>query len=78
MFWSNRRLHRETERPGFSSAWRRAVVFLLMINLVTDVGLFEGPVHNYPFIDYWLSFRQAKQEHRPMIEPPDRFLKPRP
>jgi hypothetical protein len=77
VFWSNRRLHRETERPEFSSGWRRAAVFLLMMNLATDVGLFEGPVRNYPFIDYWLSFRQAKQEHRPMMEPPDRFLKPR-
>lgn len=59
----------------YSVAWRHAAVFLLAINLATDVGFFEGQARTFPFREYWTDYRSAQQEHRPWLQPPELFPK---
>jgi hypothetical protein len=72
--WSNDRLHDESEPKLFSVAWRRAAIFLIAINLATDIGLFQGPARNFPFQSYWASFQETMHSHKPLFAPPDIVL----
>jgi hypothetical protein len=72
--WSKDRLHDENEPQLFSLAWRRAAIFLIAINLATDIGLFQGPVRNFPFQSYWTSFQETMHSHKPLFSPPDIVL----
>ena len=61
--------------PIFSVAWRRAAVFLLVVNLATDIGFFKDHAKNFPFRDYWVEYRAAAGEKRPVFEPKELFPK---
>jgi hypothetical protein len=58
-------------QPVFGVAWRRAAVFLIAINLATDIGLFQGDARSFPFQSYWIDYHEAKKAHRPVFQPPD-------
>ena len=72
--WSNSRLQSTrvdtAAQPVFGVAWRRAAIFLLAINLATDIGLFQGDARHFPFQSYWTEYQDAKKAHRPMFQPP--------
>ncbi|HEX6495515.1 MAG TPA: hypothetical protein VF018_08535, partial [Acidobacteriaceae bacterium] len=72
--WSNSRLQSAREdiaaEPTFGVAWRRAAIFLLAINLATDIGLFQGDARHFPFQRYWTDYQDAKKAHRPVFQPP--------
>jgi hypothetical protein len=58
-------------QPVFGVAWRRAAVFLIAINLATDIGLFQGDARSFPFQSYWTDYHEAQKAHRPVFQPPD-------
>jgi hypothetical protein len=72
--WSNSRLQSTradtSAQPVFGVAWRRAAIFLLAINLATDIGLFQGDARHFPFQSYWTDYQEAKRAHRPVFQPP--------
>jgi hypothetical protein len=72
--WSKDRLHDENEPKLFSLAWRHAAIFLIAINLATDIGLFQGAARNFPFQSYWTSFQKTMHSHKPLFAPPDIVL----
>ena len=55
----------------FGMKWRRAAILLIALNLATDVGLFQGSSHPFPFLSYWGDYKAAKQAHRPILQPPE-------
>ncbi len=69
--WWNQRTQSDVPAPQFDIAWRRAAVFLLAVNLSTDVGFFAGHARSFPFVDFLKSYQSAKQEHRPWLWPPE-------
>jgi hypothetical protein len=72
--WSKTRLHDTTAQPIFGIAWRRAAIFLIAINLATDIGLFQGSARNFPFQSYWTSFQETMHSHKPLFAPPNIVL----
>jgi hypothetical protein len=73
--WTHNRLQYTrsgtSPQPVFGVAWRRAAVFLIAINLATDIGLFQGDARSFPFQSYWIDYHEAKKAHRPVFQPPD-------
>jgi hypothetical protein len=73
--WSNKRLQDTRAdpiaRPVFGVGWRRAAIFLIAINMATDIGLFQGDARRFPFQSYWIDYHEAKKAHRPVFQPPE-------
>jgi hypothetical protein len=73
--WTHNRLQYSrsdtNSQPVFGVAWRRAAVFLIAINLATDIGLFQGDARPFPVQSYWIDYHEAKKAHRPVFQPPD-------
>lgn len=61
--------NRQMERFGIK--WRRAAILLIALNLATDIGLFQGNSHPFPFLSYWNDYKAAKQSYRPVLQPPE-------
>lgn len=67
-----RRLEERGEEPQrFGIKWRRAAVLLIALNLATDIGMFHGSGHHFPFLRYWNDYKAAQQTHRSIFRPPE-------
>jgi hypothetical protein len=67
--WLRRPLQGENGLPEFGIAWRRAAVFLIAVNLATDIGFFSGHARNFPFFDYGASYHVIRRNHQPLLWP---------
>jgi hypothetical protein len=67
--WLRRPHQSEIVLPEFGIAWRRAAVFLIAVNLATDIGFFSGHSRNFPFFDYGASYKVIRRNHQPLLWP---------